>query len=239
MAPVPSLCPFPSYEKYFEDGRGELRLPITKPPLIIPTWLKRDRALASSGKETASRAKIPQISSPPVGTQGTPRMGHHGLRQSDGLHPPRHRSLRAPTQHPAPLYHLACSSLTCEVHYEMNCDIVSLTNWWYIKPNPNEPESKPITDPNQYLITVKETEKEQFRNRNIFLSFNSVSLEDSGYYQCDAKCLNSGTQAKGHLLYLNVTADPNKDLKASTWSGQLKADEAVLALSAILFLSRY
>ncbi|XDV14656.1 hypothetical protein PO909_014874 [Leuciscus waleckii] len=130
-------------------------------------------------------------------------------------------------------------SLKCEVHYEMNCDIVSLTNWWYIKPNPNEPESKPITDPNQYSITVNETEKEQFRNRNIFLSFNSLSLEDSGYYQCDAKCLNSGTQAKGHLLYLNVTADPNKGLKASTWSGQLKADEAVLALSAILFLSRY
>ncbi|KAK7162124.1 hypothetical protein R3I94_004691 [Phoxinus phoxinus] len=126
-------------------------------------------------------------------------------------------------------------SLKCEVQYEIqNCDIV--TNWYI---NPSGPESKPITNPNQYLISVNETEKGQFRYRNIFLTFNSLSLEDRGYYQCDAKCLNSGTEGKGHLLYLNVTADPYKGLKVSTWSGQLKADEAVLALSAILFLSRY
>uniref|UniRef100_A0A9J8CEC9 Uncharacterized protein n=1 Tax=Cyprinus carpio carpio TaxID=630221 RepID=A0A9J8CEC9_CYPCA len=31
-----------SFEKYLEDGRGELQLPITKPPQIIPTWLKRE-----------------------------------------------------------------------------------------------------------------------------------------------------------------------------------------------------
>ncbi|KAK7162123.1 hypothetical protein R3I94_004691 [Phoxinus phoxinus] len=98
-------------------------------------------------------------------------------------------------------------SLKCEVQYEIqNCDIV--TNWYI---NPSGPESKPITNPNQYLISVNETEKGQF----------------------------SGTEGKGHLLYLNVTADPYKGLKVSTWSGQLKADEAVLALSAILFLSRY
>jgi len=30
-----------SYEKYFEVGRGDLRPPI-KPPLIIPSWLKRE-----------------------------------------------------------------------------------------------------------------------------------------------------------------------------------------------------
>ncbi|XP_077061045.1 uncharacterized protein LOC143714027 [Siphateles boraxobius] len=126
-------------------------------------------------------------------------------------------------------------SLKCEVQYEkQNCDIV--TSWWYTNPNANQIL---ITDPNQYLITVNETEKYQFRHRNIFLSFHSLSLENSGYYQCDAKCLNSGTQGKGHLLYLNVTADPYKGLKVSAWSGQLKADEGVLALSAILFLSRY
>ncbi|XP_048053834.1 uncharacterized protein zgc:174945 [Megalobrama amblycephala] len=133
-------------------------------------------------------------------------------------------------------------SLKCLVQYEIqNCDIVN--NWWYIKPAEGEaaPETEPklITDPNHYVITVNETQKEQMRQRNIFLSFNSLSLKDSGYYQCDAKCLNSGTAAKGHLVYLNVTADPYKGLKVSTWSGQLKADAAVLAFSAILFLCCY
>ncbi|XP_067298919.1 uncharacterized protein zgc:174945 [Pseudorasbora parva] len=131
-------------------------------------------------------------------------------------------------------------SLKCEVRYEtQNCDIV--TNWWYIKPTKREPESKPITDPNQYVIRVNETqkEKEKYRRRNILLSFNSLNLNDSGYYQCDARCVNSGTQGKGHLVYLNVTADPYKGLKVSTWSGKLKADTAVLAFSAILFLWCY
>ncbi|XP_039507824.1 uncharacterized protein zgc:174945 [Pimephales promelas] len=124
-------------------------------------------------------------------------------------------------------------SLKCEVQYDIqNCDIVS--NWWYINGN----ELKPITDPNHYLITVNETGKNQLRSRNLFLSFYSLSLKDSGQYQCDAKCLNSGTEGKGHLLYLDVKADPNKGLQVSTWSGQLKADEALLALSAMLFLSR-
>jgi len=90
-------------------------------------------------------------------------------------------------------------SLKCEVQYDIqNCDIVS--NWWYINGN----ELKPITDPNHYLITVNETGKNQLRSRNLFLSFYSLSLKDSGQYQCDAKCLNSGTEGKGHLLYLDV-----------------------------------
>lgn len=95
-------------------------------------------------------------------------------------------------------------SLKCEVQYEIqDCDIVN--NWWYIKHAKREPEVEPITDPNQYVIEVNETQKEKLRHRNIFLSFNSLRLKDSGYYQCDAKCLNSGTVAKGHLVYLKVT----------------------------------
>ncbi|KTG33833.1 hypothetical protein cypCar_00031288 [Cyprinus carpio] len=122
-------------------------------------------------------------------------------------------------------------SLKCTVRYKTeDCDIQ--TNWWQW----NNSVPLQITDPNKYLITVNETETDEKRLRNIFLTFSSLNLQDSGFYQCDAKCLNSGTQAKGHLLRLNVTADPYKDLRVSTWSGQLKADAAALALSATLLL---
>ncbi len=62
-------------------------------------------------------------------------------------------------------------------------------------------------DPNTYLITVNETEleKDNHKLRDIFLTIGSLKLQDSGFYQCDATCLDSGTQAKGHLLFLNVT----------------------------------
>ncbi|XP_073698768.1 short transient receptor potential channel 5a [Garra rufa] len=81
-------------------------------------------------------------------------------------------------------------------------------------------------DPNTYLITVNETERAEHRLRNIFLTISSLKLQDSGFYQCDATCLKSGTQAKGHFIRLNVTAYQYKGLKVSTWSGQLKADTA-------------
>lgn len=91
-------------------------------------------------------------------------------------------------------------SLKCTVRYKTeDCDIQ--TNWWQW----NNSVPLQITDPNKYLITVNETETDEKRLRNIFLTFSSLNLQDSGFYQCDAKCLNSGTQAKGHLLRLNVT----------------------------------
>ncbi len=89
-------------------------------------------------------------------------------------------------------------SLKCTVEYRKeDCDIEA--KWCY--------ELLPIMDPNTYLITVNETEleKDNLRQRNIFLTISSLKLQDSGLYQCDAKCLNSGTQAKGHLVAVNVT----------------------------------
>ncbi|KAF4118996.1 uncharacterized protein zgc:174945 [Onychostoma macrolepis] len=126
-------------------------------------------------------------------------------------------------------------SLKCTVEYrKKDCDIEA--KWWYT----NSYELLPIMDPNTYLITVNETELEtkKLRLRNIFLTISSLKLQDSGLYQCDAKCLDSGTQAKGHLVAVNITADPYKGLKVSTWSGQLKADAAALAFSTILLLLR-
>ncbi|KAL1282687.1 hypothetical protein QQF64_001490 [Cirrhinus molitorella] len=123
-------------------------------------------------------------------------------------------------------------SLKCSVEYKTkDCDIEA--NWRYMN---NSFESLPLMDPNTYLITVNETERTEHRERNIFLTFNSLKLQDSGSYQCEAVCRNSGTQAKGHLVRLNVTADPYKGLKASTWSGRLKTDAAMLALSALILL---
>ncbi|XP_073699333.1 uncharacterized protein [Garra rufa] len=122
-------------------------------------------------------------------------------------------------------------SLKCTVEYKtQDCNIE--TNWWY----ENSSARFLLFDPNTYLITVNETETDEDRLRNIFLTFNSLKLQDSGSYQCDATCLNSGTQAKGHLVRLTVTADLNKGLKDSTWNSQSKADPAALALSALILL---
>ncbi len=93
-------------------------------------------------------------------------------------------------------------SFKCTVEYRKeDCDIEA--KWWYTKSS----ESLPIMDPNTYLITVNETEleKDNLKLRDIFLTIGSLKLQDSGFYQCDATCLDSGTQAKGHLLFLNVT----------------------------------
>ncbi|KAK2908615.1 hypothetical protein Q8A67_004452 [Cirrhinus molitorella] len=91
-------------------------------------------------------------------------------------------------------------SLKCTVEYKTkDCDIQ--TTWWY----KNSSEQFPIMDPNRYLIRVNETERAEHRLRNIFLTISSLKLQDSGSYQCDATCLNSGTQAKGHFVHLNVT----------------------------------
>lgn len=91
-------------------------------------------------------------------------------------------------------------SLKCTVEYRTeDCDIEA--KWWYT----NSYELLPIMDPNTYLITVNETNTNDKRLRNIFLTISSLKLQDSGLYQCDAKCLDSGTQAKGHLVPVNVT----------------------------------
>ncbi|XP_050971645.1 mast/stem cell growth factor receptor kita [Labeo rohita] len=122
-------------------------------------------------------------------------------------------------------------SLKCTVEFKTkDCDIEA--KWWYT----NSSKLFPLVDPNSYLITVNETERAEHRLRNIFLTISSLKLQDSGFYQCDATCLNSGTQAKGHFVHLNVTAEPNKGLKFSAWSGHLKTDATALALSAILLL---
>uniref|UniRef100_A0A671RYD0 Zgc:174945 n=1 Tax=Sinocyclocheilus anshuiensis TaxID=1608454 RepID=A0A671RYD0_9TELE len=95
-----------------------------------------------------------------------------------------------------------------------DCDIQ--TNWWYL----NIRESVQITDPSRYLITVNETERDEYRLRNIFLTLNSLRCSDSGFYQ----------------NIILILTDPYKGLKFSAWSGQLKADAAALALSAILLI---
>nr|NP_001076361.1 uncharacterized protein LOC793867 precursor [Danio rerio] len=123
-------------------------------------------------------------------------------------------------------------SFKCRLEYKTeNCDISA--KWWRVE---SETISEPITDTNRFLITVNETKKDEQRHRDIVLTFKSLSIADRGYYQCNAKCLNSGTVGKGHVLTLNVKADPHKGLKASAWSGKLKTDVTVLVLSIVLFV---
>ncbi|XP_056306636.1 uncharacterized protein zgc:174945 [Danio aesculapii] len=121
-------------------------------------------------------------------------------------------------------------SFKCRLEYKKeDCDISA--KWWHVE---SDAISEPITDPNRFLITVNETKKDDQRHRDIVLTFKSLSIADRGLYQCNAKCLNTQTVAKGHVLFLNVTADPHKGLKASAWSGKLKTDLTVLVLGIVL-----
>ncbi|TRZ02502.1 hypothetical protein DNTS_000079 [Danionella cerebrum] len=126
-------------------------------------------------------------------------------------------------------------SFECSVDYNLqDCDVDSV--WQSVE---NSTFSLPIADSNRYTITVNERERGMDRQRNVLLTFKSLSSSDTGIYQCEAKCLNTDIKAKGHLVTLNVTADPNKGVGISLWSGKLKTDTVTLALSIIIFLYWY
>lgn len=93
-------------------------------------------------------------------------------------------------------------SLTCTVQFQTKACQDIKTKWCLLLTPDN---CKPLIDPHRYLIHVNETEDEEYRFRRIFITFNSLRLEDSGYYQCNAKCEVSGTEAKGHYVHLDVT----------------------------------
>lgn len=90
--------------------------------------------------------------------------------------------------------------LTCTVKFEMKACQDIQAKWCLLLTD----NCKPLIDPHRYLIHVNETEGETFRFRRIYITFHSLTLHDGGYYQCNAKC-DSGTEAKGHLVHLNVT----------------------------------
>ncbi|XP_056592151.1 uncharacterized protein zgc:174945 [Triplophysa dalaica] len=90
-------------------------------------------------------------------------------------------------------------SLTCMVRFQRKSCKEIQSKWCFFR---TEDKCEPIIDPHRH--------------------------QDRGYYQCNAKC-ESGTEAKGHLVHLNVTG-PN----VSKWSGQHKVDPALITLSVVL-----
>ncbi|KAI7810775.1 hypothetical protein IRJ41_006474 [Triplophysa rosa] len=95
----------------------------------------------------------------------------------------------------------ASLSLTCMVQFGKKA-CKEIQSKWCLLLTPDN--CKPLIDPHRYIIHVNETEDREYRLRRIFITFNSLNLQDSGYYQCNAKC-ESGTEAKGHLVHLAVT----------------------------------
>ncbi|XP_073716104.1 butyrophilin subfamily 2 member A1 [Misgurnus anguillicaudatus] len=92
-------------------------------------------------------------------------------------------------------------TLKCMVHYEPEkCKDIQ-TRWCGLN---KEDRCIYLTNPSRYLIQVNETEEKEYRQRRIFVTFNSLTRQDTTYYQCNAVC-SSGTEGKGHLVHLNVT----------------------------------
>lgn len=65
-----------------------------------------------------------------------------------------------------------------------------------------------LINPDKYMISINETKmtnKTGFRERNVFMSVENLTITDNGMYQCIAVCNPNKTTATGHFIHVNVT----------------------------------
>uniref|UniRef100_A0A3B4Y1W3 Ig-like domain-containing protein n=1 Tax=Seriola lalandi dorsalis TaxID=1841481 RepID=A0A3B4Y1W3_SERLL len=88
--------------------------------------------------------------------------------------------------------------LSCEANYDLEkCGLVQVV-WRHITKNAD------LTNPNKYLTTVNETQlDDNMRRRQVVTEILNLTIEDSGDFQCEAKCEN-GNSAMGHLITITV-----------------------------------
>lgn len=96
-------------------------------------------------------------------------------------------------------------TLRCTAEYdEEHCGSISVI--WCISESENP--CQPLTDVNRYLIHSNESEISRetvFRQRDAFVKFLQLTLNDTGLYQCKAICQSTGVIAMGHLINVTVT----------------------------------
>lgn len=92
-------------------------------------------------------------------------------------------------------------SLKCTAEYEEEqCGNVRVS-WCF----GDAVECQQLTDPDKYLIHIKESKTGGNRTRDAFISFTQLCVADSGKYRCEAACQNSGATAMGRTITVTVT----------------------------------
>ncbi|XP_064182609.1 uncharacterized protein zgc:174945 [Anguilla rostrata] len=124
-------------------------------------------------------------------------------------------------------------NLNCTVDYDQNrCEDIH-AHWCKLTLNAGCTE---LTDTSRYLIQVSEKilGNRVSRSRLVALSFNRMTLEDEGTFQCNAACGDKGQSAMGNLIALSVEkADPKRNPLNNC--GILRAEVIAIALH-FLFL---
>ncbi|XP_026861975.2 uncharacterized protein zgc:174945 [Electrophorus electricus] len=115
-------------------------------------------------------------------------------------------------------------TLKCTVKYTKEQCGSPLASWCLPKEH-----CQLLADSDRYLIYTNETEIETgFRQRDVFITFKQLSVNDTEFYNCMAKCLKTGASAVGHRINLTITAEePNKSVRRH-------ADMVLLMLSGFL-----
>uniref|UniRef100_A0A4W4FJA6 Ig-like domain-containing protein n=1 Tax=Electrophorus electricus TaxID=8005 RepID=A0A4W4FJA6_ELEEL len=92
-------------------------------------------------------------------------------------------------------------TLKCTVKYTKEQCGSPLASWCLPKEH-----CQLLADSDRYLIYTNETEIETgFRQRDVFITFKQLSVNDTEFYNCMAKCLKTGASAVGHRINLTIT----------------------------------
>ncbi|KAF5902304.1 B- and T-lymphocyte attenuator isoform X1, partial [Clarias magur] len=93
-------------------------------------------------------------------------------------------------------------TLKCTAEYEEDACGNVWVSWCLTVP---AKQCETLTDPDRYVIHINETINIGRRQQDAFITFNQLTLNDSGIYQCEAKCQRSKTSAMGHVINVTVT----------------------------------
>ncbi|KAI5090188.1 hypothetical protein C0J45_20323 [Silurus meridionalis] len=126
---------------------------------------------------------------------------------------------------------LKCTAEYDELHFR------SIVVSWCFKPtiSTSTINCQPLIDPDLYSLHINESKISEKRQRDAFITFEQLTLSNTGFYQCKAKCSATGTSAMGHVINVTVTGDPNKGQKIPSCCNRCDVNMILLTISVIFW----
>ncbi|XP_046693812.1 uncharacterized protein zgc:174945 [Silurus meridionalis] len=126
---------------------------------------------------------------------------------------------------------LKCTAEYDEQHFR------SIVVSWCFKPtiSTSTINCQPLIDPDLYSLHINESKISEKRQRDAFITFEQLTLSNTGFYQCKAKCSATGTSAIGHVINVTVTGDPNKGQKIPSCCNRCDVNMILLTISVIFW----